>query len=70
MISIAPSAYTSDELTCSIIDLEAERDSDNARASTVANEAAVLAEFDLFAEARRIYVRARRDQLVRSSAII
>ena len=71
MISIAPKAEVSNEFKCPIIDRETEQYSDRVQASAEGTEQPPIhMEFDLFAEARQIYARARGGRRVRSSSII
>jgi len=70
MISITHLAELSNEFTCPIIDRETEQYGEKEQASAERREmTSVRVEFDLFAEARRIYARSR-SRRVRSSNII
>lgn len=69
MISILPTPETPVELEYPVGD-DVRRQAKDDRYSMKVSSASVETSFDLFAEARQIYARARATQRVRSSRII
>jgi hypothetical protein len=71
MISITPAHDQSSDFKYPMIDRENEQSNEKEQAAICSREpAANRVEFDLFAEARQIYAKARAGRRVRSSSII